>query len=91
MTVLVSNSTGLLHSTRTSSKGSIYMAHPACFCSSLSTSGITDLLQWGISPKLISCVYVPTLTISATAMTIGQRQWHGGGALPQAVELNILP
>lgn len=50
MTVLASNSTGLLHGTRTSSKGSIYMAHPACFCLTLPTSGVTDSLQWGISP-----------------------------------------
>lgn len=91
MTVLASNSTALLHGTRTSSKGSIYTAHPACFCPSLPTSGIIDPLQRGIYPMLMFCVYVQTLMISAIAMTAGQRQWHGGGALPQVVELNTLP
>lgn len=57
----------------------------------LPTSGITNPLQQGISTMLISCVYVQTLMILAIAMTPGQRQWHGGGAPPQAVELNTLP
>jgi len=42
-------------------------------------------------PTLISCVYVQTLTTLAINMTAGQRQQHGGGAHPQAVELTTLP